>query len=234
MSLTNGDLYNTLKFLANKQQLGGNIRINDFNTQLKTQSTILLREKLAQKGTSAFLDDETNMFKKKGTLSFSGGNANIPADYFRYDSIRVSGAYEDVEVLFSGEVSHRLQNAIDNPTTLFPVGEFIGSKFYIYPTTITSADIVYYKQPTTPVFDYYIDGYGDIQYMPVGTTHELVAGEEYSDGSTSGTVTSVSVESEFGDDGKIDLLYLIGKAFGLNLQRGDIFQAMNQMQNEGK
>jgi len=234
MSLTNFDLYKTLEFLFNKEAMGGYLNVDKFNLQLKTQPVLLLRDKLNNKGKTTLLDDDTNVFKKKDTLSFTAGLANIPADYLRYDSIRVASAYEDVEILFSGEASRRLENFIDVPTALFPIGEFIGTKFYIYPATISSADIIYYRKPVDAVMDFYINNIGELVYLAAGGSHLLTTGEIGSHGQTSGTVNSLTVELEFGDDLKMEIAYLIAKSLGLNLQRGDMFAAADKLQKEGK
>jgi len=234
MSLTCFDLYKTLQFLFNKEAMGGYLNVDKFNLQLKTQPVLLLRDKLNNKGKSTLLDDDTNMFKKKDILSFTAGVANLPSDYLRYDSIRVDNAYDDVEPLFSGEIAHRLQNFIDEPTALFPIGEFIGTKFYIYPTSVSSAEIVYYRKPVDAVMDFYINAIGELIYLPVGGSHVLTAGEVGSLGQTNGTMTSLSVELEFGDDLKMEVAYLIAKALGLNIQRGDMFAAADKLQKEGK
>lgn len=234
MSLTNFDLYKTLEFLFNKEAMGGYLNVDKFNLQLKTQPVLLLRDKLNNKGKSTLLDDDTNIFKKESTLSFTAGSATLPNDYLRYDSIRVANAYEDVEILFSGETSRRLNNFIDIPTTLFPIGEFIGNKFNIYPTTLSSADLVYYRKPVDAVMDFYINNIGELIYLAAGSTHTLTTGQVGSAGQTSGTVTSLTVELEFGDDLKMEVAYLIAKSLGLNLQRGDMFAAADKLQKEGK
>ena len=234
MALTNFDLYKTLEFLFNKEAMGGYLNADKFNLQLKTQPVLLLRDKLNNKGKSTLLDDDTNVFKKKGTLSFTAGSATLPSDYLRYDSIRVEGAYADVEPLFSGEIANRLNNFIEAPTALFPIGEFIGNKFNIYPTTLSSADLVYYRKPVDAVMDFYINNIGELVYLTAGSTHTLTTGQVGSAGQTSGTVTSLTIELEFGDDLKMEIAYLIAKSLGLNLQRGDMFAAADKLQKEGK
>lgn len=248
MALNNGDLYKFFCYIANKENLGGYANPDNFALLLKTNSVILLRELTGitndfnfgnpvsrrQKGMSYLLDDKTNKFKKKSSISFSSGIASIPNDYFRFDSLRTSGALEDVELLFSGEVSHRLSNFIDTPDTQFPACEIIANSIYIYPTSITTGNLVYYRYPVTPVFDYYIDVYGDIQYLEHGSTYALQAGETGSQGQTSTTVTSLSVELEWEDAEKLDIVWLSLKQLGINLSRQDLFTISDKIQSEGK
>lgn len=250
-AITNGDIYKMLCFLSNKEGLGGYIRVEDLNLMLKTQPIVLLREKLGisndfnyllsasrrQKGQSTLLDDQTNLFKKKSTLSFTAGIATLPTDYFRYDSIRTSTSIEGVEILFGGEVASRLNDPIDAPDTEFPIAEFMENKVYIYPNTIATVDLVYYRYPnysTPAVFDYYVDVYGNVVYLAQGSTHILQAGEIGSAGQTSGTVTSSSVELEGTQEFVLDTAFLIAKNLGINLQRSDLYQAMDAANKGGK
>lgn len=248
MALNNGNLYSMFCYIANKEALGGYANTDQFNLSLKTNNIILLRELTGitndfnfgnpvsrrQKGMSYLLDAKTDRFKKKVSISFSSGIAAIPNDFFRWDSLRTSGAYEDVELLFSGEVSHRLGNFIDAPDTEFPACEIIGSSVYIYPASITTGNIVYYRYPSTPVFDFYIDANGDIKYLAVGQNYSLQAGEVGSLGQTNTTVASLSQELEWDDPEKIDIIWLCLKQLGINLSRQDLYAVSDKIQSEGK
>jgi hypothetical protein len=248
MALNNGDLYKLYLFLANKTSLGGNARVEDFINLIRINNNVLLRELTGitndfglglpqsrrQKGLSYILDDRTNIFKKPYTLSFTGGLATLPSDYFTFDSLRAVGALEDVELLFSGEVSRRLGSYIDAPDALYPACEILENKIKIYPSTISSATLIAYRYPLNVNFDYFIDADGNIVYMPQGTSYTLQAGEIYRDGTTSGEKTSTSVELEWADPQKIDILWLSLKSLGINLGRNDLFGVADKIQSEGK
>lgn len=246
MAFTNTDIFNLTRFIVNKNALSGYINIDDFNLNLKAASSILLREKLGltndynllmpvsknQKGLSLISDDQVIQFKVKVNLSFSSGIASLPANYFHYDTARVAGAYEPVEMLNSAELSKRLTNAIDVPDTLFPAAEIIGSSMYIYPTTISAATLIYYRTTNAPNLSYYISADGEIVSMAAGATHTLLTGEEGQNGETSGTVSSTTVEHEWSSDCAIELAYIILKNMGINLGRGDVFSAATQIKKE--
>lgn len=246
--LNNGDLYKLFCYIANKTAFGGYANTDNFNLSLKVNNVILLRELTGitndfnfgapvsrrQKGMSYLLDDKTNRFKKKSTIVFSSGIGALPNDYFRFDSLRTEGAQEDVELLFSGEVSHRLSNYIDTPDSDFPACEIIGTNIYIYPTTITTGSLIHYRPPATPIFDFYIDAEGNIKYLAVGANYTLQAGEVGSAGQTSGSVASLSSELEWDDVEKIDIVWLCLKQAGINLSRQDLYQISDKIQSEGK
>lgn len=247
MAFENKDIFNLTRYVANKESLSGYINLDDFNLNLKAADIIALKEKIGlsndygvgvplsrkQKGVSLISDDQIIQFKKKATVSFSSGIATLPNDYFRYETARVASAYEPVEILSSAELSKRIGNAIDEPDALFPAGEFIGDKFYIYPTTITAATLIYWRYPATPIFDYYIDANGEIVPLAEGATHLLGAGEVGSAGQTSGTtVSSLTVEHEWGGDSAIDITWIILQLMGINLGRQDLFALSNKLQKE--
>lgn len=248
MALNNGDLYKMFCYIGHKENFGGYANTDNWNLSLKVNNVILLRELTGitndfnfgspisrrQKGMSYLLDDKTNKFKKKSSVSFSSGIGSLPNDYFRFDSLRTSGAIEDVELLFSGEVSHRLSNYIDSPDTEFPACEIIGSSIHIYPSIISTGNLVYYRYPAIPVFDYFIDADGNIQYLEAGSTYALQAGEIGSSGQTNSTVTSSSIELEWDDPEKIDILWLCLKQLGINLQRQDLYAVSDKIQSDGK
>lgn len=246
MAFSNSDIFNLTRFIVNKNALSGYINIDDFNLNLKMASSVLLREKLGltndynllmpvsknQKGLSLISDDQVIQFKVKANLSFSSGIASLPANYFHYDTARVAGAYEPVEMLNSAELSKRLTNAIDVPDALFPAAEIIGSSMYIYPTTISAATLIYYRTTNSPALSYYIDADGEIVPMAAGATHTLITGEEGMNGETSGTMTSTTVEHEWNSSCAIELAYIILKNMGINLGRGDVFSAATQIKKE--
>jgi len=247
MAFSNSDIFRLTKYLINKSALSGHIRIDDFNLNLKAASTLMLKEKLGlsndygvlapvsrkEKGKSTISDDEIKQFKTRSTVSFSSGIGSLPETYFKYDDIRVTGALEPVELLTSSEVSRRLENAIDFPDVTFPIAEILGNSLYIYPTTITSATLTFYKYPVSPSLSYYIDENGEIVPLAVGETHTLTSGEVGMNGETSGTITSSTVEHDWGSECGIDLAYIILKNMGINLARADVYSAASQIKEKG-
>ena len=247
MAFTNIDVFKLTKYLVNKSALSGYMRIDDFNLNLKSASVLLLKEKLGlsndyqlnaplsrkAKGKSTISDDEIIQFKVRSSISLSSGIGSLPNNYFKYDDIRVAGALEPVELLTSSELSKRLANAIDVPDVLFPAAEILGNSLYMYPTTITSATLTYYRYPTNPVLSFYVDENGEIVPLAAGETHTLEAGETGMNGETSGDVVSTTVEHEYGDECAIDLVYIIARNMGLNLGRADVFQASDKLKKEG-
>lgn len=245
--MNNGEIYNLVLYIGNKENFGGYLNADQFQQQLEIANIVLLKENLGitndynfgapisrrQKGMNTILDDTTNVFKKKATVSFSSGVGALPSDYFKYDILRQATTGKKIEILSSPEVAQRNSSYIDAPSTTFPVAEIIGTSLNIYPTSILSASLVYYRYPVAPVFDYYVDASGELIYLENAEEHELTAGEVDSAGNTSGTFVSASVELEWGDSEKIDIAWLVIKNMGINLSRQDIAGIANQIQKEG-
>ena len=245
--MNNGDLYNLALYIGNKENFGGYLNANQFQAQLEIANIVLLKENLGitndynfgapvsrrQKGQNTILDDTTNIFKKSAAVAFTSGVGALPNDYFKYDILRQTTTGKKIDILSSPEVAERNSSYIDVPSTNFPVAEIIGENINVYPTTILSANLVYYRYPVTPVFDYYVDVSGELIYLENGEEHALTAGEVDSSGNTSGTFTSTSVELEWGDSEKIDITWLIIKNMGINLSRQDIVGIANKIQKEG-
>lgn len=245
MAFTNIDVYNLCKYLINKSSLSGFIRIDDFNLNLRVANVLLLKERLGlsndfglaptfrkEKGKSTLTDDETNRFKSRSTISLSSGIGSLPNTYFKYDDLRVEGALEPVEVLTSGEVSKRLSDAIDFPDENFPIAEILGNSLYVYPDTISSATLTFYRYPVSPNLSYYIDVDGNIVPLAAGATHTLTTGEVGMNGETSGTITSTTVEHEWSQEVAPDLAYIIVRNMGINLGRQDVMVAAQQIKTQ--
>lgn len=247
--MTNGDLYNLVLYIGNKENFGGYLNADQFQAQLRIANVVLLKELLGitndynfgapvsrrQKGQNTILDDATNVFKKKTAKSFSSGVTTLPTDYFKYDILRMTTTGKKIDILSSPEVAQRMSSQIDYPTTDFPIAEIVAKSLYVYPTTITTADLIYYRYPTDPIFDYYVDASGELIYLVNGLTHVLTAGEVDSAGQTSGsTFTSTSVELEWGDSEKIDVAWILIRNMGINLSRQDITQYANKIEIQGQ
>jgi hypothetical protein len=187
-----------------------------------------------EKGKSTISDDEIKQFKVRSSITLSSGNGLLPNNYFKYDDIRSDTALEPVELLTSSEVSRRLQNAIDFPDILFPIAEILGSRIYVYPQTITNVKLTFYRYPSTPSVSYYVDINGEVMPLDEGVTYTLLAGETGMNGEVEGEeLTSQTSEHEWGDESAPDLAYIIVKNMGINLSRGDVSQAANQIKERG-
>jgi len=99
-----------------------------------------------------------------------------------------------------------------------------------------TAILYYIKEPTTPVYDYYIDVNGNYVYLDEGETHEWEAGQIDSDGTTH-TVgdddwDSKTIELEWKNQDKIEIASRILRDMGVELTRQEVQQYAQQLITE--
>jgi len=100
-----------------------------------------------------------------------------------------------IELVSADEYSKRMTNLLSKPVDYYPVAIIEGTSCRVYPSTMTSLFVYYIKNPTVPIFDYYIDADYQIQPLAASASRTLTAGEYGSAGQTSGTtVTSLTAE----------------------------------------
>jgi hypothetical protein len=156
----------------------------------------------------------------------SNGYADIPSDFFYpsalshkyFPNTDCTGSYilRPIDVLTDSQWDHIAGSAIRMPTLMYPACNFQNGVIRFLPKDIQRVDFVYLKLPETPVYDYYINADGEHIYMIPGESHVLLTGEQGSAGQTSGTVTSLSVELEWHDINKLDIVSLILSNLGIN------------------
>lgn len=112
-----------------------------------------------------------------------------------------NGQIRKIELLPHDEVEHRLHNILAKPVSRNPIAEINGATIKTYPTNIPNVTFTYIKYPDTPIFDYYVDANKQIQYLTEGqSAYTLLTDEIYSDGTTSGSVTSTTIELDYDED----------------------------------
>jgi len=140
-----------------------------------------------------------------------------------------------VDIVTNTELPDRLRNAITGPSATNPIGYFVngtaGHRLYVHGISSTTGTIVmsYYRIPEDPYFDYYSDSQGNTTYLvetSPATTHVLLSGEVSRDGKTTGqTVTSASVDLDWGDDDAVNILDMIVSDVSIAMSDPNSFQA---------
>ena len=133
-----------------------------------------------------------------------------------------------VDIVSETELPGRLTNAIIGPSVDYPIGHFSNTKVYIHGITSNGFAILsYYKLPTDPYYDYYVDAYGTITYLTEAqAAYTLQAGEVARDGKTAGqAVTSASIDLAWNDDDAMNILDMIVSDVSIALSDPASFQA---------
>lgn len=129
-----------------------------------------------EKERALFEVDQRNMdcvgwLKKSATLTFTTGEADVPADYGTKASCLVGNI--DVEFVRENEVGSLKSNSIYPPTATEPIMVRRGAKFNIIPSSVTSATLVYLKKFTEsgvgqdmPKYSYKLEATDMVVYDP--------------------------------------------------------------------
>ena len=245
-------IYKTLFYISNKDQKGHRLSPTELNTLFPLVDTMVMNKLLGIKSpvnsiTSQVIHeinqsvtDKVKRFKViKGfdnsvPLIANLGHAVLPTDYLYPSSISFINDYNEpieIEALTDNEYVSRLNDALAKPDLDYPICNFQNNALYVMPKTITRIDFIYIRKPITAFFDYYISPTIGVVYLPFGVQHPLLAGEEYRDGTTTGTVTGISKELDFNEEMHPEYIMEVLKLMGINLRDTELFQAISEQQN---
>lgn len=230
--MNNEELFRFLNFILNESETGNAITLADRDMLLKATSREFFRALVKNYETTQEVTDSLERFKVHAhTVNFVAGVGAIPSDYYRnggiiYPRVLPGGVIDKryVDVVTDLEWNARLTQYLTRPTLLHPVIKFSGGNMYISPNTIDAVLMDYLAEPDEPAYDYYFDANGNHIYMPEGSTHTLLAGEVYRDGTPSGLMTSISVELPYIETDKLLVGSMILEKMGVNLKAGEIVE----------
>lgn len=149
-------------------------------------------------------------------LAVSSGVATVPSNMYypiklvHLHSTNTGLKEHKIKICTDSEYEDLIDNAIDYPTNEYPIANFQDSLIRIRPNTVRYCKFIYLKHPVKPSFEV-VTIRGFIEYDSVN-----------------------SIELEWHDAEKIDIIYIMLKMVGINIERGDIFQIANEKLNSGK
>lgn len=186
--------------MLRKQSRGNVVTDEMFNTLINAAQSEYMDIEKGKADINSDLTGELKPFYAEAIgISIAGGQYTLQ-NYAKI--LRVNTLYNDRYVLCdlvtSLEAETRLGNSLTWPTLKNPFVEEMADYLLFYPATITTANIKYIREPNEAFLDYYYDINGSIIYMDEGATHTLYSGEEYRDGTTTGTISSQTQEFEWG------------------------------------
>jgi len=245
--------YKTLFYISNKDQRGSRLSPLELNNLFPLVDTIIVNKLLGIKSPITSITSQviyeinqsvTDKVKRFKVIMGHGqsvpmiavnGLATLPTNYLYPSAISYFNDDDkviEIEALNDSEFISRLGDELATPTLDYPVCNFQNDMIMLNPKTINRVDFIYIRRPVTAFFDYYISPTDGVVYMPVGTTHLLVSGEEYRDGTTTGTVTSQSVELDFNEEMHPEYLLEVLKLMGINLRDTELYQAITAQQQQ--
>lgn len=139
-----------------------------------------------------------------------------------------NGNYVPCDVITALEYQNIEDNTLTAPTLRYPCVEEMGSYLQFYPSGITTAKIKYIREPNEAFLDYYFNAKGITVYLAEGSTYTLLSGEEYRDGTTSGTVSSQTQEFEWGVPDIMGIFDIVMRYASVPLERNMAFSLSNR------
>lgn len=221
--MNNFQLYKLLNFIINKDVYSQAIKPDEFDLELKSKNLRHFRKRLGLPetyipgtanegaGVTRLTDRDLLPFLVEETKNPVGGVIILTSTWYY-----INDFYTDISVtsdlISLEEVSNRLRNYITAPTALHPCAYIVPQGLKVFPVTINNVTANYYRTPVTPVF----------QTITNTTTLEL----EYD--------TTNSVELEWDDASKFDILSMILQDMGVNVERWDLQQIAAKLIQQGK
>lgn len=221
--MTNWDLYNLVHAVANKDVYSNWLKPSDFEVFLKTFNIRLLRERLGlperyqpgtfQAGASAsrIIENDTVPFLVNTDNQTVVGGVATMEDWYYINDWYTDGSLS-AEIISQQEVGPRINHPQLAPTAQYPFATIVQAGLKVWPTTITSIHVSYYRKPVDPVFVTIIDE----------TTGEMTYD------------ATNSVELEWDNDNKIGIAYSLLQALGINIERADLSQYAQKLVEGGK
>lgn len=218
--MTNWDLYELLHIVANKDVKSNWLTPEQFEAELKAKNIRLMRDRLGlperyQPGTaqagasgSTVLENDLMPFLKNSTVNLTNQETNLSDWYYINDFYTPLSVF--TEIISQQELSGRIRNPIRVASEKYPFATRTTKGLKVWPSTITQITVSYYRKPVEPTF--------------VTTVNPTTGFLEY----------SASVELEWRDENKIDILNLIMQDMGVNIEKQDLAQLAQKLVEGGK
>jgi hypothetical protein len=220
--MNNFQLYKLLNFIINKDVYAQAIKPDEFDLELKSKNLRHFRKRLGLPetyipgtanegaGVTRLTDIDLLPFLVEETLNPVSGIITL-ADNWYYPNDFYTDISISSDIISLEEVSNRLRNYITQPTALHPCAYIVPQGLKVFPVTITNVTVNYYRTPQTPVFQTTINVDLELEYDTVN-----------------------SVELEWDDASKFDILSMILQEMGVNVERWDLQQIAAKLIQQGK
>lgn len=218
--MTNFDLYKLLNFIVGKDVYAKAIPEDIFNLELKAKNLRHFRKRLGLPETYApgmIGVDATRLtaadimpFRVHDSYANAAGKVALTDWYYISDYYSASSS--SAEIISDQEVSSRIRNALTAPSSKHLVAYLIKEGLSVLPTTVTPITVIWYRKPKEPVF--------------VTKVNETTLELEYD--------ANNSIELEWDDGSKLDILHMILADFGYNTTRTDVSQYAQKLIETGK
>lgn len=220
--MTNWDLYQLLNVVANKDVNSNWLPPTEFDVELKKGNIRVMRDRLglperyqpgtfqAGSGASRVIDTDLAPVGVISEQTLTNQETNISDWYY------IDGFYTKTsrfpEIISRQMLGTRLNSPRKTPNEKYPVGIIVKGGLKVWPDTLDKITVIYYKRPTEPVFKTSVNpATGELMYSSAN-----------------------SVEMDWNDEVKIDVLHLIMEDMGVNIEKQDLEQLAQKYVETGK
>lgn len=228
--LNNGKIYNILQTIIRKEKEGFTVSPQQFSELLQMCSWEKANADFSVFELNQVITDSLRPLKSSSTIALTAGVGSLSGitDYWHATnaySSTVAYTRVPVNIVSDVEFDEYVFSDLMQPQENWPIAKLTDDEIIVRPTTISSIELLYLKEPNEPFFDYYFDADDLIQYLTEGQQYTLQTGEEYRDGTTPpATVNSISTELSFPQNERVQVLYMILEKIGVSLNEQDALQ----------
>ena len=176
--MNNGLIYNLLNTIIRKEKEGQTISPEQFTELLQMCSWEKANSDYSNFEQNQIITDSFKSLKSQETVAIAAGIGDISSitDYWHatnaYHSI-TGYPRTPIDIVTDVEYNFRSFSDLEAPSTTWPILKIEADQVVVNPSTITSIEFQYLREPDTPFFDYYIDADDNIQYLTVGQQYTL-------------------------------------------------------------
>jgi hypothetical protein len=236
--MTNEEIYKYIGIVINEEEWDGTWSIDEYNNITKAVATDFAKTKIkelfsnrAQLPIEVLYSHELlkNQIKTEtitpttGVIDISSGG-DLANDYAAWGYM-FTNDLKPVDLVEFSQFKRRQTDLLTPHPSKHPVAVIYNDTIKVYPTNISSVEFSYIKSPTIPFFDYYIDANNNVQYLTEGqSAYTLQANEVYRDGTSTGSVTSITKEPEWPESYMKDYINFLLAELGISSQNQPAYQ----------
>ncbi len=242
-----GQFYKFLNFVSTKENSGLTFDPDKFNLNIPivTQKVydFIIDNYEIDRRVSAEIKPYIAVKEEPGIMiDATTGRGTLPTDYYTYSNGTIKYAVTGIADMTVRPVEFLSNDLYEvrgtkmgatKPTLKYPIATIRGNEIQVNPKSANEVRLVYIKSCESPKYDYYIDAYGEEQYMPPNTTHNLLTSEVGSAGQTTGIIRSLTVDFLMYPGMHLKLAAEMLKLIGVNL-RDQVLEQYAQQMNIGE
>jgi hypothetical protein len=214
-------LYELLHIAANKDVMSGWFTPEQYQNELLSKNIRLMRDKMglperyrpgmfaSGSGATRMIETDLVPFYVDAPQTITSQESNI-SDWYYINSFYTADSVFP-EIISNQELANRIKHPTKTPNTEYPAAIVVKKGLKIWPASVTRANIIYYRKPKDPKFVTSVNADGELIYNAAN-----------------------SVELEWRDDCKIDIIHLIMEDLGVNIERPDLEQLASKLVEGGK